>query len=179
MKKYSLLLLVFSSIIFIACKKGSDSDSANYGTDLNTWTFTEGSNVFRGSLLFDASSLNTLLQSNNSYNFGIIGVEKDAGYIFNIYLSLLDLDFTTRTYQSGTAGNDYLNAFYFMETPASIDNIYKSSNLDPGPIMTYNIISYNAADDIVTITFNGQVQLENGTFVNITNGKVTTKIERL
>ena len=178
MKKYLLLLFVFASIIITACKKGSDSDSVNYGTDLNTWTFTEGSNVFRGSLLFDAS-LNTFLQNNNSYNFGILGVEKDAGYLFNIYLSVLDLNFTTTTYQSGTAGNDYLNAFYFSETPASIDNIYKSSNQDPGPIMTYNITAYDAANDIVKITFSGQAQLVNGSFVNITNGKVRTKIERL
>lgn len=177
MKKYHLFLFVFATIVFTACKKGSDSDSVNYGTELNTWTFTEGSSVFRGSLLFDAS-LNTFLQNNNSYNFGMIGVEKDAGYIFNIYLSLLDLNFTTKTYQSGTAGNDYLNAFYFSETPASIDNIYKSSNLDPGPIMTFNITAYDAAKDIVTLTFSGQAQLVNGNYINITNGKVTAKIER-
>ena len=177
MKKYHLFLFVFATIVFTACKKGSDSDSVNYGTVLNTWTFTEGSSVFSGSLLFDAS-LNTLLQNNNSYNFGMIGVEKDKGYIFNIYLSLLDLNFTTKTYQSGTAGNDYLNAFYFLETPASIDNIYKSSNLDPGPIMTFNITAYDAAKDIVTLTFSGQVQLVSGNYINITNGKVTAKIER-
>lgn len=181
MKKYSLLLFVFASIIFTACKKESDSDPVNYGTDLNTWTFTEGANVFNGLLLFgpdDGASLNTHLQVNNSYNLAMLGAEIKTGYLFSIFLSLLDLNFTTRTYQSGL-GNDYLNAFYFTETPASIDDIYKSSNQDPGPIMTFNISAYDAAKDIVTITFSGQAQLVNGSYVNITNGKVTAKIDRL
>jgi hypothetical protein len=178
MKKYLLLLFVFASIIITACKKGSDSESVNYGTKLNTWTFTEGSNVFNGLLLFESASLNTFLQNNNSYNFTMTGPEIKTGYFFSIFLSLLDVNFTTKTYQSGTAGNDYMNAFYFTETNASLDDIYKSSNLDPGPIMTFNITAYDAAKDIVTITFSGQAQLLNGSYVNITNGKVTCNIER-
>jgi hypothetical protein len=106
------------------------------------------------------------------------GPEIKTGYFFSIFLSLLDVNFTTKTYQSGTAGNDYMNAFYFTETNASLDDIYKSSNLDPGPIMTFNITAYDAAKDIVTITFSGQAQLLNGSYVNITNGKVTCNIER-
>jgi uncharacterized protein YxeA len=57
-------------------------------------------------------------------------------------------------------------------------DIYKSSNLDPGPIMNYTVTAYDATKDIVTIEFSGQAQLENGTYVNITKGKVKAKIER-
>ena len=178
MNKHLLVFLLFVFIFFNSCKKDSNSDTENYGGKVNTWTFTEGSKVFSGVLVFDYASLNTFLQVNNSYNFAMLGVEKTSGYLFNVFLSLLDLNFTTKTYQSGKAGNDYLNAFYYSESAASVDNIYKSSNLDPGPVMTYTITAYDAAKDIVTITFNGQAQLANGNFISITNGKVTAKVDR-
>jgi hypothetical protein len=44
--------------------------------------------------------------------------------------------------------------------------------------MTYTITAYDAAKDIVTITFSGQSQLASGSVINITKGKVTAKIER-
>ena len=175
MKKL-LLLLVLPAIIISSCSMNSKDDSPDNGA-VNTWTFTEGSKVFSGQLGFDAS-LNTFLQSNNSYTFGMLGFEKSSGFIFNIILSLQDLNFSVKNYQSGIAGNDYLNAFYYSESVASADNVYKSSNLDPGPVLTYTITAYDAAKDIVTITFSGQAQLANGSIVNITNGRVTAKIER-
>jgi hypothetical protein len=177
MKRNRLLLFLLVFVAFLSCKKNSESKSTQYGAKVNTWTFKEGSNQFSGTLLFDAE-LNTLLQSNNSYTFGIIGAENNSGYIFNIVLSLLDLDFTEKNYQSGVDGNDYLNAFYYTESVASPDNIYKSSNYDPGPVMNYTVTSYDAPKDIVTITFSGKAQLANGSFVDITEGKVTAQIER-
>jgi len=132
--------------------------------------------VFSGQLIFDAQ-LNTLLQSNNSYTFSMLGAEPTTGNTFNLILSLPDLNFTVKTYQSGTAGNDYLNAFYYSSL-TSVDDIYKSSNLDPGPIMNYSITAYDAAKDVVTIDFSGQAQLASGSFVSITKGKVIAKIER-
>jgi uncharacterized protein YxeA len=134
--------------------------------------------VFSGSFLFETASLNTTLQANNTYTFTMLGVEKTSGHFFSIALSLLDLNFTTKTYKSGIDGNDYLNAFYYTETPASVDDIYKSSNLDPGPVMNYTITAYDATNDVVTITFSGQAQLANGTYIAITNGKLKVKIER-
>src|SRR6266496_4752196 len=166
MKKILLLSLLFLFIIFSSCKKGSGSGGGvSYGSDLNTWTFKEGSTVFSGQLLFDEALLNKTLQSNNSYTFDMSGPEKNSGALFSLILSLLDLNFTVKTYQSGTAGNDYLNAFYYTETPSSVDDIYKSSNLDPGPIMNYTITAYDATKDIVTIEFNGQAQLVSGNYV--------------
>jgi len=44
--------------------------------------------------------------------------------------------------------------------------------------MTFNITAYDAAKDMVTITFSGQAQISNGSYVTITNGKVTAKIVR-
>ena len=107
----------------------------------------------------------------------MLGAEPTTGNTFNLILSLPDLNFTVKTYQSGTAGNDYLNAFYYSSL-TSVDDIYKSSNLDPGPIMNYSITAYDAAKDVVTIEFSGQAQLASGSFVSITKGKVIAKIER-
>jgi hypothetical protein len=127
MKRIRSILYLFIFLSFISCKKSSDNkDSVQGGTEVNTWTFKEGSSKFWGHLLFDGE-LNTLLQSNNSYTFGIIGSEDNSGYVFNVVLSLLDLNFTQKTYQSGVDGNDYLNAFYYTVSPGAADNIYKSS----------------------------------------------------
>lgn len=177
MKNRLLFYLFSATLLLTACSKGSDDD--NNQTEANTWTFTEGSKTYSGSFLFGTASLNTTKGSNNTYYFGMLGVEKNSGYLFNIVLSLLDLNFTVKTYQSGVNSvDDHLNAFYYSQSPTSSDNIYKSSNLDPGPVMNYTITDYDATNDIVTITFSGQAQLANGTFVTITNGRVKVKIER-
>ena len=174
MKNY---LLPFISLITIlsACSK-SDNNTSTTSGKVNSWTFSEGSKTFSGDLVLDAQ-LNTLLQNNNSYTFSMLGVESGTTNTFSLILSLLDLNFTVKTYQSGTAGNEYLNAFYYGPLN-SVDEIYKSSNLDPGPIMNYTITNYDAAKDIVTIEFSGQAQLATGSFVNITKGKVIAKVER-
>ena len=175
MKKFILYLLPVV-LLFSACKKDADNPG---GTEVNSWTFTEGSKTYSGSFIFGAASLNTTKQANNTYTFSMLGAEKTSGYLFNIVLSLLDLNFTVKTYQSGVNSvDDHLNAFYYTQSPSSIDDIYKSSNLDPGPVMNYTITEYDAAQDIVTFTFSGQAQLANGSNVAITNGKVKVKIER-
>ncbi len=179
MKKNLLVFTVLLSFIFPGCKKDSGDDSS-YGTAVNTWTFTEGSNVYKGNLYFDPI-LNTYLQGNNSYTFGFIGEEKTSGYVFNIVLSLLDLNFTTKTYQSGIVGTTYLNSFYFTVSPANPENTYESSNIgvDAGAVITYTVSAYDASKDVVTITFSGKAFDKNGSLVNITNGKVTGRIERI
>lgn len=181
MKSKWLLFISLSFLLFCGCNKSSSEDntSEEYGTKLNSWTFTEGSTTYNGLIVFEKASLNTFLQDNNSYTFAVLGGEITSGYLFNIVLSLVDLNFTVKTYQSGVAGNDYQNAFYYTESPVSADNIYKSSNLDPGPVMTHTITAYDAVNDIVTITFSGKAFDINGNEVNITKGKLTTKIDRL
>jgi hypothetical protein len=174
----NVLLILLCSVLLFACSKDSSNNQQTYGNTLNTWTFKEGNTVYNGSLLLGGASLNTQRQSNNSYTFSMLGPEKTSGFLFNLTLSLLDLNFTQKQYKSGVDGNDYLNAFYYMESPASVDNIYKSSNLDPGPVMNYTITAYDANKDIVTIEFSGQAQLANGSLVSITNGKVTAQVER-
>ena len=177
MKKVFLFYLLPAVFLLSSCSKKSGNDSNNETAE-NSWTFTEGSKVFSGTFLFGTASLNTTLQANNTYTFGMLGVEKTSGYLFTISLSLLDLNFTTKTYQSGINSNNHLNAFYYTQSPSSPDDIYKSSNLDPGPVMNYSISAYDAANDVVTISFSGQAQLANGTYVAITNGKVKVKIDR-
>lgn len=177
MKKNLLSLLVIAALFLSSCKKDSGDDDDNYGTATNTWTFTEGGKTFKGQLLFDAS-LNTLLQGNNTYTYSMIGPERSSGFFFNVVLSLADLNFTKKNYQSGIDGDDHLNAFYYFEdwgTPGE----YESSNLSPGPVMNFTVDSYNAGSDIVTISFSGQAKDASGNIHNITNGKVTAKNERL
>jgi hypothetical protein len=176
MKKIFLPLLLSLTIFFSGCSKGHSDDDVQYGTSMNTWTFTEGSTVYKGDLAWDPI-LNTLLQGNNSYTFAMIGPDNESGNTFNVVLSLLDLNFTAKTYQSGIDGNDYLNAFYYFANVG--DNIYKSSNLDPGNTMTYTITSYNASTDNATMTFSGQVVKTNGTVATISNGKVTFHVDRM
>jgi hypothetical protein len=174
----NFFLLLICSVLLFACSKDSNNNQQTYGNTLNTWTFKEGNTIYNGSLLLGGASLNTLLQSNNSYTFSMLGAEKTSGFLFNLLLSLVDLNFTQKQYKSGVSGDDYINAFYYMESPGSVDNIYKSSNLDPGPIMNYNITAYDSNKDIVTIEFSGQAQRADGSLVSITNGKVTAQIER-
>jgi hypothetical protein len=154
---------------------GGNQDSQKI--DVNEWRFTEGDHTYSGFLVMNGATLNTYLQGNNTYTFGLLGAESNTGYIFNIILSLADLDFTRKDYQSGISGNEELNAFYYSETILS-DNTYKSSNLDPGPVMDYKITEYDAENDVVTVTFSGKVQMINGDYTDITEGVVKAKIER-
>lgn len=178
MKKTVLLYFLPVLLILSACSKNSDKNTDN-GIAENNWTFTEGSKVFSGSFVFGTASLITGAQANNTYTFNMLGAEKSSGYLFSIALSLLDLNFTTKTYKSGINGDDHLNAFYYNSSPVTPE-VYKSSNLDPGPVMDYTITAYDAANDVVTIEFSGQAQLTDGTtYVPITKGKLKVKIDRL
>jgi hypothetical protein len=78
MKKL-FLLLVLPAIIISSCSKNSKDDNPDNGGAVNTWTFTEGSKVFSGQLALDGASLNTFLQSSNSYSFAMLGFEKNSG----------------------------------------------------------------------------------------------------
>jgi hypothetical protein len=175
--KTALCFLLTLTVLLSACSKDSDKEDDNYGTKLNTWTFTEGSKVFSGSLMFDYAILHKTLNNFNKYSLDMVGLEKTEGNLFSLNLDLVDLDFTHKTYQSGLPGYVDHNMFSYS-VPVLIDDIYKSSNFDAGPVMNFTIAAYDAAKDIVTITFSGQAQREDGTYVNITNGKVTAKIDR-
>ena len=72
MKKKFILYLLPLLLLLSACSKDSD----NNDLEENSWTFTEGSNVYSGSFLFGHATLNTTLQSNNTYTFAMLGVEK-------------------------------------------------------------------------------------------------------
>jgi hypothetical protein len=153
------------------------SDQGSRDIDVNEWRFTEGDHTYGGFLVLDGPTLNTYLQGNNTYTFALLGAESNTGFIFNIVLSLADLDFTNKDYQSGISGNDELNAFYYSATMLG-DNTYKSSNLDPGPVMDYKITAFDAENDVVTITFSGKVQMMNGDYTDISDGIVKAKIDR-
>lgn len=179
MKKMFLVFSVLATLVFFGCEKESSAD-VSYGTEINTWTFTEGSTVYKGHLSFDPI-LNTYLQTNGSYTFAFIGEERTSANVFNIVLSLVDLNFTAKSYQSGILGTTFLNSFYYSAYNGSPDYIYRSSNiaLEVGAVMNYTISAYDPVRDVVTINFSGKAFDKNGNLVNITNGRVTGKIERI
>jgi hypothetical protein len=192
MKRQILFAGLVALLVFAGCQKSPDLVLSDGGTNItdstgnpsdseeigvNEWRFTEGDHTYSGFLVLDGATLNTYLQGNNTYTFGLLGAETNTGYIFNIVLSLADLDFTQKEYRSGISGNDEINAFYYSETVLS-DNTYKSSNLDPGPVMDYKITAFDAANDVVTITFSGKAQMMNGDYADITDGTVKARIER-
>jgi hypothetical protein len=176
MKKLTVYLFLLSLTIFFSCKKSSSSNS----NAVNTWTFTQGSTVHSGSVPLGAA-LNTYLQGNNSYSFGVSGVEQNNGHGFDIVLSLADTTFTQKTYQSGVAISDLITSFYYSTAYGSIDIFYESSNYptDIGAVMNYTITSFNASTNVLEITFSGQAIDSVGNNVNITNGKVTCKVSKL
>jgi hypothetical protein len=176
MKTKFLFYLLFVSIALASCKKASTSTTTT-DTSVNTWTFTEGSKVFNGVLLTDAT-LNTLYQGNNSYTFGMLGPENTTGYEFNIVMSLADTTFTTKTYQSGVSGTDLITAFYYSTSIGGSD-IYKSSDYSPGSVMNYTIVSYDPVKAILVMSFAGNATDASGNMVAITNGKVTCHIEKV
>lgn len=92
MKSKFVVFILPLILLLSACSKDSGDPK---DPEENSWTFTEGSNVYSGSFLFGHATLNTTLQSNNTYTFAMLGAEKNSGYLFNIVLSLLDLNFTT------------------------------------------------------------------------------------
>src|SRR5688572_28037336 len=120
MKKLILFYLLPVVLLFTASSNDSD-DGSDPGTEVNSWTFTEGTKTFSGSFVFGHASLNTTLQVNNTYTFGMLGAENTSGSLFNLVLSLLNLNFTVKTYQSGINSNNHLNALYDSESAASPD----------------------------------------------------------
>lgn len=172
-------LIIFSGLlIFLAsCKKDKTTTPEVKQDQINTWTFDAEGKTYKGGLFWDPL-LNPLLQDNNSYTFTVLGAES-TGKFFNVVLSLLDTTFTHKTYQSGAShAEEYINAFYFFENN-SIDNIYKSSNYDLGPVMDYTIESYNPDTRLLIMTFNGKAQKTDGSYTNIANGKLICKVERM
>jgi hypothetical protein len=182
-----LFLLV---IVLASCKKdavtNNNSNNSNTsgtpGTSANTWTFTQGSTVHSGyfnSSVLLGCTLNTYLQSNNTYTFSLLGQETSNGHFLNIVLSLDDTTFTRKNYSSGAAISDHLDAFFYFATFGT--NIYVSSDnyLYVGPVMNYTISSYNPSTGVVVMTFSGQVKDVNGNSQNITNGKLTVDVEKL
>ncbi len=176
MKKSLFTILILAGVL-LSCKKETINQDQDQDQAVNSWTFKAQGNTYKGELWGDPL-LNTFLQSNNRYNFAMLGVELNSGRIFNIVMSLADTTFSTKNYQSGLSEPDYVTmGFYFSEGIAGED-IYKSSNLDPGPVMNYNIESYNATTRVLIMTFQGNVHGPSGTILPVTDGKLTCKVDK-
>ncbi|MGZ8523370.1 MAG: hypothetical protein ACXWV1_03020 [Chitinophagaceae bacterium] len=168
---FSALVLLFSS-----CLKHASDYAPPYGVALNTWTFSDGIKNHFGNFLIDPV-LNTTIQTNNTYTLDMTGIETVSGQALTMVIALSDLDFAINSYQSGISGSDHATAFYYSGSAGSRDAIYISTNNDPGAIMTYTISQYDAAKNIATISFHGQAFDANGNMVNISNGKMTARID--
>lgn len=175
MRKSFFSLAVVMSLVFSSCMKHAEDYVPSYGEVLNTWTFNDGSKSYFGNFLADPV-LDTTLQSDNTYRFDMTGVERGSGQLLTMAISLADLDFAIKSYQSGISGSNQSTSFFYSGSAVSRSAIYFSTNNDPGAVMTYNISSYNAANKTVTITFSGQVYDTNGKMTNITRGRLTARI---
>ena len=177
MKTFLFTFLASLSLFFSSCMKDAFDYEPGFGTKVNTWTFTDGTKDYAGNFLVEPV-LHTAIQSNNTYTLEMTGMQSGSGQILTMVISLADLDFITKSYQSGIIGSDHATSFHFSGSAASRDAIYFSSNNDPGAVMTYNISYYDAAKNTVTITFSGQVFDANGNLMNISKGKMTAHITR-
>ncbi len=177
MKPTIFTALLALLIVFSSCSKFAYDDGPAFGDGLNTWTFHDGNRFYSGNIAMSAV-LDTTMQANNTYTLAMTGTERVTGQLFTTALSLADLNFTVKSYQSGVNGSDHATALYFSASAASRQSIYSSTNNDPGAVVTYKITSYDPARDIVTISFNGNVHDELGNMVNISRGKITVHINR-
>lgn len=177
MKTFLFVFLAALSFAFTSCMKEAFDYEPAFGTKLNTWTFNDGVKIQNGHFLEDPI-LHTTIQNNNTYTLELNGMQSGTGLTFNTVISLSDLDFAVKSYQSGIPGSDHFTSFHFSGTAGSRDPIFFSSNNDPGAIMNFTIENYNASENTVTITFSGEAFDVNGHLVSISNGKMTAQIVR-
>jgi len=177
MKTFRFTFLALLIFVFSSCMKDAFDYEPPYGVAENTWTFTDGIKNYTGKFAVDAT-LDTTIQSNNTYTLDMSGMQTSSGQILTMVISLADLNFGVKSYQSGISGSDHSTSFHYSGSSASRDAIYFSTNNDPGAVMTYNISFYDAAKYTITITFSGQAFDANGNLVNISKGKLTAHIDR-
>ncbi len=177
MKTFLFVSLAALSVAFTSCMKEAFDYESPFGSKINTWTFTDGVKTQNGHFLVDPV-LHTTMEPNNTYTLEMNGMQSGTGYTLNMVISLEDLDFAVRKYQSGIQGSNLYTSFHFSGSATSRDPIFVSSNTDPGAIMNYTISNYNVSDNTVSITFSGEAFDVNGHLVSISNGKMTARIVR-
>ena|SRR5687768_15388919 len=175
MRTFASALFASLILLFSSCMKHASDYVPPYGVALNTWTFFDGTKNYFGDFLVDPV-LDSTIQTNNTYTLDMTGIERASGQALTMAISLTDLNFALKSYQSGISGSDHATSFFYSGSAGSRDAIYVSANNDPGAVMTYNISYYDAAKNIATISFNGQAFDANGNMVNISKGKVTAHI---
>jgi len=176
MRTLTFTLFASLTLFFSSCMKHAEDYVPGYGEVMNTWTFYDGAQNYFGTFLINPV-LNTTIQSNNTYTLDMTGMEKTSGQVLTMAISLADLGFTIKSYQSGIGGSNHSTAFYYSGSAASRDAIYSSTNNDPGAVMNYTISSYDAATKTATISFSGEVFNTNGKLVRISKGKMTANID--
>lgn len=168
------LLTAMICVVLISCKK----ESAENKQAVNSWTFKVDGTTYKGTIFFDAQ-LNTILQSNDTYTLSMLGFEtSNTDRVFNVLISLADTTFSVKDYKSGIAGSDHLTSFYFTNGVGG-DEIFKSTNTSPGPIINFQLQSFDQATSVLTFTFSGNVMDDNGTVLALTDGKVVCHVEKM
>lgn len=176
MRTLSITLFASLIVFFSSCMKHASDLIPEYGTDPNTWSFSDGTKNYIGVFLSNPV-LNTTPQNNGTYVMTMTGTEKGTGQLLTMAIALSDLDLTPKSYQSGIGGSDYATAFFYTGSAGSRDGIYASTNNDPGAVITYNVISYNPDKNVVAISFSGEAFDINGKPVMITKGKIAANIK--
>jgi hypothetical protein len=176
MRTLSITLFASLVVLFSSCMKHASDLIPVYGTDPNTWSFSDGTKNYLG-VFYANPVLDTMPQTNGTYLLNMTGTEKGSGQLLTMAIALSDIDFIPKSYQSGIGGSDLATAFYYTGSAGSRDGIYSSTNIDPGAVVTYNVVSYNPDKNVVKIAFSGEVFDANGNLVKITNGKLAANIK--
>jgi len=170
--QYYFIFLAATLLLLFSCNKKSETKK-EAELALNTWTFTQGSTVYKGTIFQPKSLIQKRVNSDGSHTFNATGPIENGNNIFEILLNLADTTFTRKDYISGISRTENQNHFVFMESINSSKMIYNSTDYAPGAKINYTISSFDKSRSVLTITFSGEAFDENKKKVKITDGKVT------
>ena len=176
MRTRQFITFAMLAMTLTSCMKHAGDYVPGYGDAINTWSFTDGKNYYYGNFATGAV-LHTTPQSNNTYTLEMTGAERATGEILTLAISLTDPIIHVDSYRSGINGSDHATSFYYSGSAASRDAIYASTNTNPGAVIEFTVLHYDADKHFATIAFSGQAYDATGKLVNISKGKLTTQIE--
>ncbi|HEY0677622.1 MAG TPA: hypothetical protein VGD17_05015, partial [Chitinophagaceae bacterium] len=142
-------------------------------TTVNSWSFTQGTRNFSGTLPFgsdfgiDALSIGKALEMN-----GEIPNTDTAIFIYIQFPSSATAPVPGTYTTNPDWGSNNLTDFYFYDFSEDIYYVKDFPPLPPTtPVLTFTVTSYDATTKIVKGTFTGNAWNSVGTIVPITNGK--------
>src|ERR1700741_2501611 len=106
MRTLSITLFALLIVSLSSCMKHASDLIPVYGSDPNTWSFSDGTKNYMG-VFYNSPELHTTVQSNGTYLLNMTGTEKGSGQLLTMAIALSDTDLTPKSYQSGISGSDH------------------------------------------------------------------------